>query len=93
MQANQTSSTATPDTIRQLLLETVEAVLRKMALGQDVLVELLDIGQPLDSLPLATDEYGLASNRLRNAQRYLLSKERGAARYELQLLVASLRNG
>jgi hypothetical protein len=45
----------------------------------------------LDSLPLATGEYGTASNRLRNAHRYLVSQERGAARYELKLLSGSLR--
>jgi hypothetical protein len=40
---------------------------------------------------LATDEYHTAKNRLRNAHRYLLSQERGAARYELMLLAGSLR--
>ena len=46
----------------------------------------------LESLPLATDEYSTATNRLRNAHRYLVSHERGAARYERQLLSGSLRS-
>jgi hypothetical protein len=47
----------------------------------------------LDSLPLSTSDYGIAQNRLRNAERSLRSQERGAARFELQLLAGSLRNG
>ena len=46
--------------------------------------------QVLDSLPLTSEEFGVALNRLANAQRYLLSGERGAACYELRLLLRSL---
>ena len=83
--------TATPDTIRQELLQTIEHFLR--CLRQDTLVldNLQEVRGLLDSLPLASDEYGTASNRLRNAHRYLVSQEHGAARYELQLLAGSLR--
>ncbi len=49
--------------------------------------ELTLIAQMLSSLPLATDVYGLAENRLANARRYLDSGEFGAARYELRLLL------
>ncbi len=52
---------------------------------------LIDIESFLGSLPLATDEYGLAQNRIRNARRYYLAREVGAARYELRLLLCSLR--
>ena len=44
----------------------------------------------LESLPLNTDEFGVAGNRLRNAARYLKSGERGAACYELNLLSRNL---
>ena len=44
----------------------------------------------LESLPLATSEYELAHRRLENAQRYINSKEPGAAKYELRMLAASL---
>jgi hypothetical protein len=47
----------------------------------------------LESLPLSTGEYGIGQNRLRNAERYLKSQEHGAARFELQMLAGSLRNG
>lgn len=46
----------------------------------------------LHSLPLATDEFGLAQNRIRNARRYYQAREVGAARYELRLLMCSLRH-
>lgn len=45
----------------------------------------------LEALPLNTEEFALAGNRLRNAGRYLRSRERGAACYELKLLARSLR--
>jgi len=44
----------------------------------------------LGALPLNTDEFALAGNRLRNAVRYLKSGERGAACYELKLLTRKL---
>ncbi len=83
--------TATPDTIRQELLRTIEHLLRGLRRDFDVLDDLQEVRDLLDSLPLATGEYGTASNRLRNAHRYLVSQERGAARYELKLLAGSLR--
>ena len=54
--------------------------------------DLSRIESVLDSLPLATDEYGLAQNRIRNARRYYQAREVGAARYELRLLMCSLRH-
>lgn len=44
----------------------------------------------LESLPLTTSEFSVATNRLNNARRYLESNERGAARYELGLLIGGL---
>lgn len=82
---------ATPETIRQELLQTIEHLLCGLRRDFDVLDDLQEVRGLLDSLPLASDEYGTASNRLRNAHRYLVSQERGAARYELILLAGSLR--
>jgi hypothetical protein len=83
--------TATPDTIRQELLQTIEHLLQCLHRESAVLDDLQEVRDLLDSLPLASDEYATAFNRLRNAHRYLVSQERGAARYELQLLAGSLR--
>lgn len=44
----------------------------------------------VESLPLATDQYDRAVNRLSNCRRYLISSEFGAAVYELKLLVGAL---
>ncbi len=49
------------------------------------------IRQMLEALPLASAEFSLAVNRLTNAQKYLRSGEYGAARYELHLLLRSLK--
>ncbi len=92
MRATQKLSTATPDTIRKELFQTVEHLLRAIRRDQDVLDELQQVRDLLDSLPLASGEYGTATNRLRNAHRYLVSQERGAARYELQMLAGLLRH-
>jgi hypothetical protein len=44
----------------------------------------------LEALPLDTAEFGLAVNRLKNAQDYIETGEHGAARFELRLLRQSL---
>jgi hypothetical protein len=49
-----------------------------------------EIRRMLEALPLATAEFGLAINRVTNAQHYLHCSEYGAARYELRLLLRSL---
>ena len=40
----------------------------------------------LETLPLTTEEFGLATNRLANAHRYVKAREAGAARWELNTL-------
>jgi hypothetical protein len=63
----------------------------KIKIGINVAQALQDSQGVIESLPLSTSEFGLASNRLQNAANYLASGEPGAARYELQLLETSLR--
>ena len=53
--------------------------------------ELAQIAEFLETLPLTTERFSLARQRLRNAQRYLESAEFGAASYELRLLDGILR--
>ena len=45
-----------------------------------------------ETIPLATNQFGLACTRLQNAQHYLRYTEPGAAWYELRLLASSLKN-
>jgi len=91
VRAIQNLSTATPDTIRRELFQSVQHLLRLIRRGHDVLGELQEVRDLLESLPLASGEYSTATNRLRNTHRYLVSEERGAARYELQMLTGMLR--
>jgi len=44
----------------------------------------------ISALPLTTEEFGVAINRLKNAVRYCSSEEPGAAHYELRLLATSI---
>ena len=72
-------------------IETLHALLKRdtnpTGTYEDAFAEVQLI---LDALPLNTDEFALAGNRLRNAARYLKSAERGAACYELKLLSRNL---
>lgn len=91
MRIPQNLANATPDTIRQELRRSVEHLRRMLRRQRDVLDELQQLYETLESLPLARGDFGTATNRLRNAHRYLVSAERGAAGYELGMLANSLR--
>ena len=78
------------DEVRDQLVRS----LRKLA-GEDLEAagwkeRLTDAAMLLESLPLTTSEFSVATNRLNNARRYLASNEHGAARYELRLLIGGL---
>ncbi|MEM1180490.1 MAG: hypothetical protein AAGG48_22030 [Planctomycetota bacterium] len=92
MQTIQRLSHATPDTIRGELLTAVEYLMRQVRRRVEVLDEISAVQSLLESLPLTTDTYGAAVNRLTNAHRYLLSREFGAAGYELKLLAGGLQS-
>jgi hypothetical protein len=53
--------------------------------------ELTELRQLLETLPLSSEEFALACNRLRNAQRYLRAAERGASQWELNMLRQQLQ--
>ena len=92
----QTTSIRTATTVESVLQEAVlklAAILQMLQRRNDPRDHLETVRSLLESLPLSTGEYGIAQNRLRNAERYLRSQEHGAARFELQLLAGSLRNG
>ncbi len=73
-------------------IEAIQALLSRDAKAADAVGNLFaNVKRLLDALPLNTEEFGLAGNRLQNAGRYLRSRERGAACYELKLLSLSLR--
>lgn len=79
------------DKIRQMLIQAVEHVLRKLRHDQQISHEFQQVRQLLDALPLPSGEYATATSRVSSAAMYVASEERGAARYELQLLRGQLR--
>jgi len=56
--------------------------------NQELLIEAREF---YESLPLTTDEFGYAVNRLHNAQQYASAGEHGAARFEVCLLHKRLK--
>jgi hypothetical protein len=60
--------------------------------GQRTNGEVDDLRILLETLPLSTDEFGLACNRLTNTKRYLQANELGAAGWELRALRQQLQN-
>lgn len=72
-------------------IETLHALLKWDTNPADTYEDAIaEVWMLLDALPLNTDEFALAGNRLRNSTRYLKSGERGAACYELKLLSRNL---
>ena len=75
-------------TLQSSFLDTYHTVARRLEdllngkAGDNPHEDLIRIESFLNSLPLATDEYGLAQNRIRNARRYYQAREVGAARYD-----------
>jgi hypothetical protein len=86
-------ATATFDEIRGQLVQNLHRLIHRPAVnGSGADDNLLDALAMLNALPLSTSEFGLAVSRLKNARRYYVAEETGAARFELQLLLASLNH-
>jgi hypothetical protein len=76
--------------ITQSISQCLTRLLEKRCLDDAALDDLAAVRHMLETLPLSTDDFGLACTRLRNARHYLRYTEPGAARYELRLLATSL---
>lgn len=81
------------DGIGRLCIRQIESLTRLLL--HDVCYETFDDGfaeieSLVAALPLSSEHYGQARNRLRNADCYVRSGERCAARFELKLLARSL---
>jgi hypothetical protein len=66
----------------------IERLLAEVATAGQPAFEL--VRQILAALPLASEEFCVAGNRLANAQHYVQAGEPGAARFELRLLLRGL---
>ena len=69
----------------------LENLLARIAGGDRRPVGFVRVRELLEALPLASADFGIAVNRIANAQRYLCDGEFAAARYELNLLRPSLK--
>jgi hypothetical protein len=78
------------EALHVLLQQARDRLLESDTNEAGLLASLERLRRLLEALPLATDEFGLAVNRLENARRYLLSGEYGAGCFELRLLLQSL---
>ena len=81
----------TTQDVYQLATGSLVRLIRRLESGDDPSDDFPVVRQLLESLPMATGEFGLATNRLKNARRYLQSREPGGARWELAALLDSLR--
>jgi hypothetical protein len=92
MQSSETFATVTPTLIHQEFCQSADRLQTLIREDSEEFGDLQHLHDLLESLPLTSDEYGRASNHLRNANRYLASGERGAAQFELRMLFGSLRH-
>lgn len=83
--------TASPQDLLQRILAALMLLHKKVTDGRRTDGELDAIEGMLETIPLTSEEFGLALNRLRNARRYLASAERGAARWELKMMRKQLQ--
>ena len=92
MKTDQNTSLVSINDLWQIAIRRLARLRAKMMLGADVCRGLQELDLLLESLPLSTNEFGLARNRLKNAGRYMACAERGAAQYELKMLECNLRS-
>lgn len=82
----------TLSSVFQPVLGAMAGLAKKLGHGSAIGGEVNHLESFLETLPLKSDDFGIACNRLRNARRYLESNERGAARWEMNALANQLRN-
>ena len=70
----------------QIIRSALEPLLQKSFTLTECLRLTESVGELLQTLPLPSDEYCVATNRVSNARRYFESAEAGAAKWELRML-------
>lgn len=76
--------------IRQQITDIITQLTSIGLTTDDAIGRTVQLATLIESLPFPTDHYAVAKNRLRNAQRYFVCGEIGAARYELRLMLGQL---
>ena len=90
MRTNNDNQVAIADVFNPIL-SSLMRLIQKVRQGNIAIGDLEQLEDLLQTLPLASDDFGFAFNHLRNARRYLQSTETGAARWELNTLVNQIR--
>jgi len=90
--AEQVITTGSRSELRVNLIRQLRSLMEQRPGIAVVADDLLDVVRMLKALPLSTGEFGLALNRIKNAHRYLVANEPGAARFELRLLLGSVHD-
>ena len=89
---SKTNSSGTYEATFQPILSALSAISQQLGRGSTSSHTADELNAMLETLPISTDDFGIASNRIRNAQRYLASKEVGAARWELNAMRQQLHS-
>ena len=90
MSTHQVNRVSTPDERKVHLVRFLNQLVVRETDSHAFTGRLTEASALLESLPLSTTEFGVATNRLHSVFRYLESGECGAARYELRLLTRGL---
>jgi hypothetical protein len=90
MSTQQVNGVSTPDEAKDLLVRSLNQLVGQETDSHALTGKLTEASALLESLPLSTTEFGVATNRLQSVFRYLESGECGAASYELRLLTRGL---
>jgi hypothetical protein len=78
------------DELRYRATARLRTLIQKLSTGACARIEVDDLRTLIESLSPVSAGFGLATNHVRKAQRFLSSDEVGAARYELRLLLGCL---
>ena len=87
----QTSKTQTLESVYQPVLDALDQLFGRVNADHAVEADFDQATFLLETLPLASDEFGIARLRLTNAKRYRDAKELGAAGWEIRTVMLQLR--
>ncbi len=88
---SQQSHATSLESVYRPVLSAISRAVQRVRHNADALNGTDELISLLETLPLSSDEFGLATVRLRNAERYLESSETGAAIWEFTTLQNQLR--
>ncbi len=85
------SPTQSLDSVYQPVLNALDRLFRQVNVGRSGEIDFENALFLLETLPLASADFGTARLRLNNANRYRMSNDNGAAAWEVRTLMLQLR--